>query len=375
MIPFMLAHWFRVRMIPLVILAAIVVQVAAPLSYYLTERHEMWQQAHTEAERIAVVLHGEIEQRPVLWPYNVPKLLERLAAEGMLGGRLLEIRTGDGRPVPLEPMPMPRRPLWGRAEVRIHGELAALVYVAHDLSIPHRTTLLLSGAFAVLAALLGAVLYLLPMRAISLAERRILALLADLAVTLQEEERCRIARDLHDGAGQALTAARLRLLALERTQGAPKELSDISRFLDDALSEVRRSVYMLAPPELEELGLAGALHRHCAAFAQATSLKVHCDIAELPPLPQKVASSFYRIVQEALANSVRHAKARRAWVELAVIDGRLHLVIYDDGSSPTPPSEGHGLWGIRERARLLGGATEISWKEGTGLRIEVSIPL
>ncbi len=376
MIPFDLTSWFRRRMLPLVALAALVMQVSAPTAYYLTKRHELWQQARAEAARTAMLLHGEIEQRPILWRYNVPKLLERLAAEGMLHGRFLDIRTSTGQVVPLDTAPPPARPLWGRAEVNVGGEPAAMVWVALDMAQLQRDTMQLVIGFAGLALLLAMVLYLVPVHTVAVAQKRISTLLGELALTIQEEDRRRIARDLHDGAGQALTAARLRLQALGSAPSDPSAITEIAKLLDNALGEVRRSVYTLSPPALTELGLAGALKNHCETFAAATGLKVFCELTELPTLRPKVETACYRIVQEALANSARHANARRAWVQLHHDDGELRLSIYDDGVAPSQPlNEGLGLLGIRERARLLGGHAEVTMAPDSGLRIEVTIPL
>lgn len=413
MIPFDLTRWFRRRMLPLVAFVGVVVFVAAPLAYFLNKRHELWQEARAEATRAALVLHAEIDQRPQLWRYNAPKLLERLAAEGLLGGRLLVIRTSDGEAVPLESVAAPRRPIWGRADVLIGDARAASVWVALDAAPLVRATAGLAVAFAGLALILCAILYLMPMRAIATAQRRIQALLGELALTLQEEDRRRIARDLHDGAGQALTAARLRLLALARGTRAQRAepaaaptadpsgesadpgghakpaakpendrgkgeaaLADISQLLDEAIEEVRRSVYTLAPPALGELGLGGALQRHCEAFAGATGLSVLCEIEDLPSLRPGVETACYRIVQEALTNTARHANARRAWVQLRIETGTLCLSVYDDGQAPAAaPREGIGLLGIRERARLLGGNADITVAPDHGLRIEVRLPL
>jgi two-component system sensor histidine kinase UhpB len=250
------------------------------------------------------------------------------------------------------------------------------VWVALDAAPLLHATGGLAAAFAGLAMLLGAVLYLVPMRTVAIAQRRIKALLGELTLTLQEEDRQRIARDLHDGAGQALTAARLRLMALEQSAGQAAERSEIARLLDDALDEVRRSVHTLSPPALAELGLGGALQRHCEAFAVATGLTVLCEVATLPPLRPKLEVACYRIVQEALANSARHAQARRAWVHVERCAAGLRLLIYDDGTAKVPPlTEGLGLLGIRQRARLLGGRADITVAANLGLRVEATFPL
>jgi len=376
MIPFDLTGWFRRRMLPLVVLVALVVQISAPTAFYLTKRHELWQQAHAEATRTAMLLHGEIEQRPILWRYNVPKLLERLAAEGMLHGRFLDIRTSTGQAVPLDTASPPPRPLWGRADVNIGGEPAAVVWIALDMAPLLRATMQLVIGFAGLGLVLAAVLYLVPVHTVAAAQRRIRTLLGELALAIQEEDRRRIARDLHDGAGQALTAARLRLQALSSSVSDPAAISEIATLLDNALGEVRRSVYTLSPPALTELGLRGALQRHCETFAAATGLKVFCELCELPSLPAKIETACYRIVQEALANSARHANARRAWVQLSHDQSELRLSIYDDGQAATQPlPEGLGLLGIRERARLLDGQAHVTVAPDQGLRVEVTLPL
>lgn len=415
MMPFDLSRWFRRRMLPLVIAVSLTMLAGAPLSYHLAKGRELFNEARGDAGRVAVVLRGEIEQRPLLWRYDMPKLAERLSEEGLLGAARLVIRDGDGADVPIDLRGLPgRRPeaqapiVWGRAEVYAGGERAASVWVAVDATPLWRGTGWLAAAFALLAAALGAVLYLLPTRAITAAERRIAALLAHLAVTLQEEDRRRIARDLHDGAGQALTAARLRLMAIEKRLppepatgagagggdgpggGAPggaaamgAALREVGRLLDEATGEVRRSAYALTPPALSELGLSGALGRHCDAFAAATGLEVRCVVDEaLGGLPAPVETACYRIVQEALSNCVRHAGARRAQVELQRQGGELRLTIQDDGGSAAAQrrasgveaGEGLGLLGIRERAQLLGGAAEITAPPGQGLRIEVRLP-
>jgi signal transduction histidine kinase len=185
----------------------------------------------------------------------------------------------------------------------------------------YASTALLALVFSVLGAGLGTVLFLLPVRAIAVAEGRVQNLLGRLALTLQEEDRRRIARDLHDGAGQVLTAARLELLALQGG-GAPSAaaLSRIAGHLDEALAEVRRSTAALAPPALAELGLGRALERQCEALADATGLRVRCSAAaDLPKLDGEVELACYRIAQEALTNVARHAHANEVAVRLEFI--------------------------------------------------------
>jgi signal transduction histidine kinase len=383
MTPLRLTTWFRARMLPLVAATALVVATAAPAAFYLRERWDLVVSARRDAGRVAEVVRAEIDQRPTLWRYSAVKLGERLAAAG-LGRAAIRIVDGDNVAVPIDvpaAAETPGWPLWGRVEIEVDGRRQATVWIAADQRPLLASTAELAAAFALLALLLGAVLYQLPVRAIARAERRIANLLGRLALTLQEEDRRRIARDLHDGAGQAITAARLELSALRGAGVAPDVIDRIARQLDEALDEVRRSTHALAPPALAELGLLRALERHCEAFSDAAGLEVRCDVAaDLPPLGAEIETACYRIVQEALTNTARHAGATHAWVRLAAGDGgrRLRLEVGDDGggmASPGPPGAGHGIEGIRERARLLGGEVALTSDAGSGVRLEVTLPL
>ncbi|HMU40919.1 MAG TPA: sensor histidine kinase [Pseudomonadota bacterium] len=359
-------------MLLLTVLTAIVIQVSAPTAYYLAKRHELWLEARSFATQTAGLLRSEIEQQNGLWQYNTPKLTERLASEGLLSGRHLVIRTADNQAVSVFADPLPIRPLWGRADTHVQGDRVARVYVALDMGPLLRTTLWLGFSFAGLSLLVGALLYVLPVFAVSTAQRRIERLLAELALAMQEEDRRRIARELHDGVGQALTAARLKIMTLE----AHPALADLSKLLDDALMDIRRSVERLSPLSLSDLGLSEALHRHCESFSAATGLSVFCEVDELPPLSAQLETACYRIVQESLTNTAKHAHAKRAWVQLRVEEDHLLLAVYDDGRANTPTLVwGQGLRGISERARLLDGNASISLDKNGSLRVEVTLPI
>ena len=380
MTPLRLTSWFRARMVPLVAATGLLVATAAPCAFYLSERWDLVAAARREASRVAEIVRERIEQQPSLWRYGSTKLAERLAAEG-LSQRPIRVLDEQGVDVPLEGTARPPRfSLWGRVELAEAGRRAAAIWVAVDHGGLMARTAQLTLIFLLLGAGLAAVLYRLPVRAIGAAERRIAQLLGQLALTLQEADRRRIARDLHDGAGQALTAARLELLALRATGSTPEKLQQIASRLDEAMDEVRRSTTELAPPALDELGLAGALQRHCEAFGDASGLVVRCELAaELPELGAELETACYRIVQEALTNAARHAGATRARVSLGATGSSLHLEVSDDGSGLEAGApdhvDGRGLLGIRERARLLGGELELESLEGRGLSIRVSFPL
>ncbi len=373
MTPLGLTTWFRARMLPLVGATAVVLAASAPAAYYLRERWDLAQVARAQAARVAELADAEIDERPSLWRYDVQKLAERLQAERLQD---VHVRLADATgPVTLPTAPVPAHPVWGRVE-----RPRVTVWVAADQRPLMLSTINLAAAALALALVLGAVLYLLPVRAIARAERRIALLLGKLATTLQEEDRRRIARDLHDGAGQAITAARLELAALRaRARDGDATIDRVTRHLDEALAEVRRSTTALAPPALAELGLARALERHCEAFADAAGLAVACEVAaDLPALGAEVETACYRIVQEALTNTARHAGATRAWVRLAADGGRLLLEIGDDGAGLGDGAEaagGRGIDNIRARARLLGGEVDLASQAGRGVRVAVTLPL
>lgn len=231
---------------------------------------------------------------------------------------------------------------------------------------------------AIVAVLLSVLLYVVPLRAVAVAKRRTETAMSERILTLQEEDRRRIARELHDGAGQALTAARLQLLALRANDAAPQEVVEqIMNHVDEAIDEVRRSTTALAPPTLAELGLVGALLRHCDNLASASGLEVRLDSPpRLPLLPAYVETTIYRIVQEALTNAVRHANATRAWVKLGVDVERIELEVGDDGAGSIEASRrGFGFESIGERARLAGGKLELLGEPGPGARLRVTIPI
>ncbi len=241
----------------------------------------------------------------------------------------------------------------------------------------------LIGTRAALGAAGGGLLYLLPSRAASATKRRVEAEMTERALTLQEEDRRRIARELHDGAGQALTAARLHLAALKATSNEAEKVDAILGHLDEAMEEIRRSTAALAPPALAEYGLSGALERHCRSFGAASKLQVNCDLPHrLAELPAHIETACYRIVQEALSNAARHSGARHAWVKVEVASRDLRLEVSDDGAGPAGgggdgdgDGDGFGLASIRERANLLGGEVELGDRPKAGTWLRVRLPL
>jgi signal transduction histidine kinase len=198
-------------------------------------------------------------------------------------------------------------------------------------------------------------------------------------VTAREEERRRIRRDLHDGLGPALASLAMqadnaRDWAHSQPEKTEAALEEITTQAQAALQDIRRLVYDLRPPALDELGLVGALRQTAANYANG--LRIEMDVpAALPPLSAAVEVATYRIAQETLNNVARHARARSCTLRVSVQDA-LHLEIDDDGVGlPREVHAGVGLISMRERADELGGSCVIERKPGGGTRVSARLPL
>jgi len=203
-------------------------------------------------------------------------------------------------------------------------------------------------------------------------------------VSAREEERRRLRRDLHDGLGPQLASLTLsieaaRTLIPRDPAAADVLLRDLRGHAQAAIADIRRLVYALRPPALDDLGLVAAI-REQATRAATAPLQVTVQAPEsLPALSAAAEVAAYRIVQEALTNVVRHAGARTCVVRLACpSDGEavLRLLIEDDGRGlPADVRAGVGLTSIRERAAELGGTCSITSGGTGGTRVEVVLPL
>jgi signal transduction histidine kinase len=202
-------------------------------------------------------------------------------------------------------------------------------------------------------------------------------------VSAREEERRRLRRDLHDGLGSALAGLALqvgtaRAVLRSDPTGADAQLARLECGIQALLVDIRRLVYALRPPALDELGLVGALRQQAATFATAPDapLQVQVDAAdELPPLPAAVEVAAYRIATEAITNVSRHAHARTCTIRL-VLDGNLQLEVRDDGAGlPAGYKTGIGLASLRERAAELGGSCTIQPGPAGGTRVLAHFPV
>lgn len=204
-------------------------------------------------------------------------------------------------------------------------------------------------------------------------------------VLAREEERRRIRRDLHDGLGPALSgvvfrvdAARMRLAAGgadARDGSAGDSLVAVREDVQQVISDVRRLVHDLRPPALDDLGLVGALQEQ-AETASAGGLAVTVEAHGVTVLPAAVEVAAFRIIGEAMTNTVRHAGATKCQITLSVRDERLVLEVVDDGTGiPADAVGGVGLASLRERAAELGGSSEVSCPATGGTTIRATLPL
>lgn len=214
-------------------------------------------------------------------------------------------------------------------------------------------------------------------------------------VTAREEERKRLRRDLHDGVGPTLTGLALqlnaarKLVAGDRAEDAGQTLARLEKRTQETIAEMRRLVYGLRPPALDDLGLVPSIRQQARSHgmvdppaeagtddprdAPVFSLQVPDP---LPPLPAAVEVACYRIAQEAITNVSRHARAGRCSVRASVDGAVLELEIADDGMGmPGDRTVGVGLSSMRERAEELGGTLAVETGREGGTRVLARLPL
>ena len=424
-----LRRYLDARMLPLAVLLAVLVSLSAPLAYFTLTAGTLRTRAGATAAQVAAAIGREIQARPVLWRYDDSNLLAEIQDHtDQPGIARIEVVDRTGVRVPLAPRaPDPAVDLlWESAPIAINEQIVGHVWAGARLADARAGALLLLLPFAFLGVGLAALVFFIPGRAISRAERRIATLITRLehsqaalagfnqtleqqvaersselrakeqrlrelssrAVLLQEAERRVIARELHDSAGQALTAIRINLQIIaqlaehtssDRIAGLATRTLNVA---DATLEEIRRAVSMLGPAILDDVGLVAAIQRLCDDFGERPDLRID---AELPDLPQRaltaaIESTCYRVAQEALTNVARHARATHVRVSLSVEAAAVHLEVADNGQGfdPRPRTRGspggRGLVGMRERVELLGGTLRITSNPGGGTAIVVDLP-
>jgi PAS domain S-box-containing protein len=281
------------------------------------------------------------------------------------------------------------RPHWGsyvcvplQVDERVNGLLALFSQAPAQFNAEQQTF------FAALGQQIGMALRNAHLHEEVVKKRWRLQALSEQVVSIQEEERRRLSHELHDEAGQVLVALNMQLKMVQHI--VPPELAEVRDNIDEAgelardlIDRMRRLARGLRPPGLDVLGIPELLEVLCRDFAGRSPLAIECRIGELPPLPDAVAVTVYRIVQEGLVNVVKHAAATR--VEVVVVPGEkeLRILVRDNGRGlppdfdPPPGAAGNGigLLTIHERVELLDGWMRIESLNGQGTQLEVAIPL
>ncbi len=197
----------------------------------------------------------------------------------------------------------------------------------------------------------------------------------------QEVERRRLARELHDETGQALTSILLGIKSLEERADpeARKAIAELRELVVATLQDVRRLAVELRPKALDDFGLEAALERLTAAFSEQTGIDVQFEAQFPERLPEDVETALYRVIQESLTNVVKHARARRVSILVTRRGATVRAVIEDDGQGFDPAArdgEGSGLNGMQERLTLLGGRLQVeSTAGGVGTTVAAEVPL
>jgi signal transduction histidine kinase len=206
-------------------------------------------------------------------------------------------------------------------------------------------------------------------------------------VLAREEERRRIRRDLHDGLGPTLASQTLKLdtvleLLIAGPPVAVEHVKQLKSQTQQMVADIRRLVYELRPPALDELGLLEALRAHVAQMSSANGwlrISIEASPEPLPPLPAAIEVAAYLIALEGVTNVIRHAQARDCRLRFMVIDDEqppcLVITVTDDGLGlPAKFQSGVGLTSMRERAEELGGTCEVGSNDGGGTQVIAALP-
>ena len=203
-------------------------------------------------------------------------------------------------------------------------------------------------------------------------------------LTDQEDERRRIAQDLHDDIGQSMTALILNLKAIHSgivagRKEAGDQIQGTIRLVEDMLRNIRHVLYELRPPSFDTMPFVKVLEGLCSSMSLFTGLRVVFSSQEqLPPLSNAQSITLYRLVQEGINNVLKHAKATSVWVNLEYVDGEVNVSLEEDGQGfdiTKRSGYGIGLDGLRERFLGLGGGFDIESAPGRGTRLYGSLPI
>lgn len=426
-----LARGLRRRLLPLCVTLLFAVSLGAPLAYLTLGMRQARALAEVTAAQAARDMRQAEWFGSPLWTYNTAKFLDHLRAfRDRPGIACIEVeQTGSGM---LDTgsdcrLEAPWR-LWASSELRRGDVRRGRMWVGVDAWPVWRGALFVSLPASLLGLLLAGALFWIPLRTARRAQARLASLFGELEasrdglarlnarleekvaertatlagavsaleeerrrmrelsqrwLSLQEVERRAVARELHDGVGQALTALRLDLEVLLAMGGASEKarhaLMRARERADEAIEEVRRSAARLGPAMLDELGLVEAVRRYLADFRSRNPTRVELALPATPArFPPETESACFRMIQEGLTNVSRHAGAAVARLSLQARPDEIEIRLEDDGRGFSPgenESRGLGLRGIRERVALLGGSFSIDSAPGQGTRLRVCLPL
>lgn len=405
--PARLAPPFARRMWPLALLAGGVFGIALPATYQTLAFRERSREAALWAGDVARRVEGLARERPVLWAYDQAQL-RAVTAEVLAAPLSARVRIDAQRDAMfIAGHELPRgveATAWAlvRAEGRPVGRVEVRLPAEHIAASAARLWL---GALAG-GALLAAALFYLPLRTVrrgdardealwrdlqdanATLEARVAARTAELSVreaelsalgaqlvAVQEEERARISRDLHDDLGQVLTGLRLRLSALGHALGdahpGQVHLAAAVDAVDEGVEQVRHLAHRLRPAALDGLGPMAALRGHAERWAEMAGVAVVLDLCA-EAVPSGVGEVFFRVAQEALTNVARHAAAHHVRLSVGPFDDGWRLVVEDDGVGVLrPPTGRHGLGlvGARERIERAGGYLDLEVVAPHGTRL------
>ncbi len=204
-------------------------------------------------------------------------------------------------------------------------------------------------------------------------------------IQAQEEERRRVAREIHDGPAQSMANAVLRTELAERvfSQGdlkkASAELKEVKEMLRESIADVRRIIFDLKPMALDDLGLVPTIKKYIEVVQRQTNTEIEFKyFGQMGRLPSMIEVAVFRLMQEALSNVLKHAKARHSLIKLEGQAEQLFIVIEDDGvgfNQEDKAHQGYGILGMKERVRLLEGQIQIQSNARKGSKIFISIPM
>lgn len=429
-----LRRYLGTRLAPLTVLVVVVTCLSAPLAFFVLGRAALEVRADVTAHEVAGLIRQEVQERPRLWKYDSNKILDHVATFEMPGVDRIVVVDAAGQRIEGSADDVDELraldALWRNADIDASRGVAGAVWVAISTKKLERDTLALLIGFAALGLAMGGLLYWVPMRAMGKAEGNIRDLvqrlresqgalgqlnetleqqvearsaelrealgelqrkeqhlreLSSRAIALQEAERRGIARELHDSAGQALTAIRIQVQLigdlLEAKAGADAKTTTMARrtlgMVDGTVEEIRRAVNQLGPAVLDDVGLEAAILRAADDLSDATAVQVECSYDVGVDLDASVETTTYRLVQESLTNVARHADASEVTIDVRADEAALRLTLQDDGKGFDLDAVGprrRGLVGMRERVELLGGTIEIESAVGKGTRIRAELP-